>query len=71
MNGDDRDNEAFEDFGTSKFANESFAGSRESITGRGGISGVTKQERMDRAQSIWDIEVSFPLPPFTLAGIDV
>ncbi|KAM0756124.1 hypothetical protein T439DRAFT_21249 [Meredithblackwellia eburnea MCA 4105] len=51
-----RDNEAWEDFGTGKYTPGagSHSSSRESIV----PSGVSKEERMGRAQSIWDIEAT-------------
>ncbi|KAI5480072.1 hypothetical protein MNV49_002037 [Pseudohyphozyma bogoriensis] len=51
-----RENEAWEDFGTSRWepGTGSFANSRESVV----PAGITKDERMERAQSIWDIEAT-------------
>ena len=54
-----RENEAWEDFGTGRYTpgQESFQSSRESVL----PPGVSKEDRMGRAQSIWDIEVR-PVP---------
>ncbi|BGP44675.1 hypothetical protein JCM10450v2_000489 [Rhodotorula kratochvilovae] len=47
-----RDNEAWEDFGQARY--DSKAASRESVV----PSGVSKEDRMLRTQSIWDIEAT-------------
>ena len=51
-----RESEAWEDFGTGRYTpgQENYASSRESVL----PPGVSKEDRMGRAQSIWDIEVT-------------
>ncbi|GAA6007293.1 hypothetical protein JCM11491_003077 [Sporobolomyces phaffii] len=49
-----RDSEAWEDFGSTRYEPESGAASRESVV----PAGVNKEDRMQRAQSIWDIEAT-------------
>ncbi|GAA5876123.1 hypothetical protein JCM16303_007030 [Sporobolomyces ruberrimus] len=49
-----RDSEAWEDFGSTRYEPESGAASRESVV----PPGVNKEDRMQRAQSIWDIEAT-------------
>ncbi|KAL8283663.1 hypothetical protein RQP46_005458 [Phenoliferia psychrophenolica] len=51
-----RESEAWEDFGTGRYTpgQESYASSRESVL----PPGVSKEDRMGRAQSIWDIEAT-------------
>ncbi|GAA5947105.1 hypothetical protein JCM3765_002160 [Sporobolomyces pararoseus] len=49
-----RESEAWEDFGSTRYEPESGAASRESIV----PPGVNKEDRMQRAQSIWDIEAT-------------
>ncbi|GAA5896902.1 uncharacterized protein JCM6883_007047 [Sporobolomyces salmoneus] len=49
-----RESEAWEDFGTTRYEPESGAASRESVV----PPGVNKEDRMQRAQSIWDIEAT-------------
>ncbi|GAA6062089.1 hypothetical protein JCM10212_006512 [Sporobolomyces blumeae] len=50
-----RDNEAWEDFGSTRYEpGSSGQGSRESVV----PPGVNKEDRMQRAQSIWDIEAT-------------
>ncbi|KAK4700028.1 hypothetical protein P7C70_g6224, partial [Phenoliferia sp. Uapishka_3] len=54
-----RENEAWQDFGTGRYTpgQENYASSRESVL----PPGVSKEDRMGRAQSIWDIEVRYIL----------
>ncbi|GAA5891149.1 hypothetical protein JCM6882_006440 [Rhodosporidiobolus microsporus] len=49
-----RDAEAWEDYGTARYDPASAAASRDSVV----PAGVSKQDRMERAQSIWDIEAT-------------
>ncbi|GAA5922268.1 uncharacterized protein JCM15063_003240 [Sporobolomyces koalae] len=49
-----RESEAWEDFGSTRYEPQSGAASRESVV----PPGVNKEDRMQRAQSIWDIEAT-------------